>query len=175
MSLHSWGAYMFDQVTENSTCQPLISRRPLEGGNIPIRHFYQATFFIAHKNMILEISSDTIETELKKINYYIIIMFLMMLQLIFESFLLWGRSFRRTKSTSCPLSKLPFSSSEVQRFVLSWIEHSFLLFCSVLIVDQTAMSSRDTLSMNLPPIQSTAGAVPVRNEKGEAQRVEANG
>uniref|UniRef100_H3DN63 Microfibril associated protein 1 n=1 Tax=Tetraodon nigroviridis TaxID=99883 RepID=H3DN63_TETNG len=29
------------------------------------------------------------------------------------------------------------------------------------------MSSRDTLSMNLPPIQSTAGAVPVRNEKGE--------
>ncbi|TNM90635.1 hypothetical protein fugu_002924 [Takifugu bimaculatus] len=29
------------------------------------------------------------------------------------------------------------------------------------------MSSRETLSMNLPPIQSTAGAVPVRNEKGE--------
>ena len=35
------------------------------------------------------------------------------------------------------------------------------------IVDQADMSSREALNMKLPPIQSTAGAVPVRNEKGE--------
>ncbi|KAI3377313.1 hypothetical protein L3Q82_008511 [Scortum barcoo] len=32
---------------------------------------------------------------------------------------------------------------------------------------QAAMSSREALNMKLPPIQSTAGAVPIRNEKGE--------
>lgn len=31
------------------------------------------------------------------------------------------------------------------------------------------MSSREALNMKLPPIQSTAGAVPVRNEKGETE------
>eukprot|EP00063_Salmo_salar_P057094 XP_014031929.1 PREDICTED: microfibrillar-associated protein 1-like [Salmo salar] len=29
------------------------------------------------------------------------------------------------------------------------------------------MSGRDALNMKQPPIQSTAGAVPIRNEKGE--------
>ncbi|XP_075895299.1 microfibrillar-associated protein 1 [Nelusetta ayraudi] len=34
-------------------------------------------------------------------------------------------------------------------------------------MDRGAMSSREALNMKLPAIQSTAGAVPVRNEKGE--------
>lgn len=33
-------------------------------------------------------------------------------------------------------------------------------------MDRGAMSSREALNMKLPAIQSTAGAVPVRNEKG---------
>jgi hypothetical protein len=33
------------------------------------------------------------------------------------------------------------------------------------------MSGREALNMKLPPIQSTAGAVPIRNEKGEKSAI----
>lgn len=68
-----------------------------------------------------------------------------------------------------PVHRLNFRLAKAT-FSISFCAELYTFFCcgSTVIVDQTTMSSRETLSMNLPPIQSTAGAVPVRNEKGEA-------
>lgn len=80
----------------------------------------------------------------------------------------------RSKFTSCPFAdcvELPFDLSVDEEFVLlKWNTH-FLIFVRLHIVDRAVMSSREALNMKLPPIQSTAGAVPVRNEKGELVRL----
>ena len=42
-----------------------------------------------------------------------------------------------------------------------------LFLCISVYLTRATMSGREALNMKLPPIQSTAGAVPIRNEKGE--------
>lgn len=46
------------------------------------------------------------------------------------------------------------------------VKFTFLRSLLFSAMDRGAMSSREALNMKLPAIQSTAGAVPVRNEKG---------
>lgn len=79
----------------------------------------------------------------------------------------------RNKSTSGPfarqLAKVPFERSDDELVVVRGKVLFFFTCIRLNPVDQAAMSSREALNMKLPPIQSTAGAVPVRNEKGETQ------
>lgn len=64
--------------------------------------------------------------------------------------------------------RLPLDQSDNRRRAHFWLTKIPIFYCySADTVDQTAMSSREALNMKLPPIQSTAGAVPIRNEKGE--------
>lgn len=77
----------------------------------------------------------------------------------------------------CPSEQIHFRSAASDfrlirattdgELILTEWNTNFFYFYSADSVDQTVMSSREALNMKLPPIQSTAGAVPIRNEKGE--------
>lgn len=64
---------------------------------------------------------------------------------------------------SFPSVRLPFESRVFERVLRKY----FTIYCFVGVLIRATMAGREALNMKLPPIQSTAGAVPIRNEKGE--------